>query len=127
MQIEGAYPPEAGLQTLRREFTYRRDGTARIAVEDTFALRTGPARIEIPLFTLPEVQEVAPGTLAICTAPRRLLVRFDPERLRAEIDRVPIEDERLQSSWGDHLQRVTLTYTSEEARGAYTLTFEPER
>ena len=127
MQIEGAYPPEAGLQTLRREFTYRRDGTARIAVEDTFALRTGPARIEIPLFTLPEVQEVAPGTLAICTAPRRLLVRFDPERFRAEIDRVPIEDARLQSSWGDHLQRITLTYTSEEAQGAYTLSFEPER
>jgi len=127
MNLEGAYPEEAGIQSLRREFAFSRDGNARVTVRDRFALSTGPVRIAIPLFTPLEVEQLAPGTLALASEPRRLLVRYDPESVATKVEAISIEDERLQASWGSHLNKVTLEYTSDAPAGEYSLEFVPEK
>ncbi len=126
MNLEGAYPEEAGIASLRRAFAFFRDGGARVTVSDDVLVREGPVEVSVPLFTPWEVEEVAPGILALCAKPRRLLISFDPAVLTATVEDVPIEDERLRSSWGDLLRRITLTAAADGPDVAYRLEFAAE-
>lgn len=126
MNLEGAYPEDAGIASIRREFAFCRNGAARVTVSDEVAVREGSTRVTIPLYTPWEVEEVAPGTLALGAAPRRLLVSFDPALLDVTVEDAPIEDARLQSSWGDLLRRITLVAESDDPRVAYRLEFAAE-
>jgi hypothetical protein len=126
MNLEGAYPEEAGIAAVRREFTFSRRCGASVTVEDEVTVGCSPLAVQVPLYTPWAVEERQPGLLAIGTTPRSLLLRFDPAVLRAAVEDVSIEDERLRSSWGTLLRRITLSFTADAAHGAYRLEFAAE-
>ncbi len=111
MNLAAAYPAAAQLTALRRAIRFDR-AAATITVSDQLDAEA-PVALAIPLHAVQPVVEIAPGCLAIATAPRRLLLEFDPQQVQAEITPVEITDARLRSAWGDRLYRITLrTLTS---------------
>lgn len=124
LNLEQAYPSEAGLRALRREVTL--DAAAHATtIRDAYVLNTAPAELTLNFYTPWEVELRASGTLAIACALRTLLLRFDPALMTAAIETVPLEDPQLRHSWGETLTRITLTHVRGEV-GEYTLTFLPE-
>ncbi|OPZ85764.1 MAG: Heparinase II/III-like protein [bacterium ADurb.Bin429] len=124
LNLEEAYPPEAGLVSLRRTVTL--DAAAHaVILADAYALRS-PAPLTLTFYTPVPVEVLSPGTLALATAPRRLLLRFDPAAMQATVETLTLADPNLQASWGKALTRITLIHPGGET-GEYAITFTPER
>jgi hypothetical protein len=50
-----------------------------------------------------------------------VLLEFDAARLRAEVEKVPLQDERLSRVWGEHVHRVVISARSPRERDSWTL------
>ncbi len=125
MNLEGGYSQGSGVASIRREFAFDRRSPS-VTVADDVRIGAGHLSVRIPLYTPWEVEQRAPGLLAIGTTPRKLLVSYDPHILRAAIADVPLDDERLRESWGPLLRCITLALDSSAAVGSYRLTFSAE-
>jgi hypothetical protein len=126
MNLEKAYPPAAGLLSLRREIGYQRGPQSAIRVRDLFELKSRPANLLVPLYTALPAELVRPGLIAIACQPRRLLLEFDPATLSAQIEPVPLSDPSLRANWGDRLYRVAFTLKSDATAGEYGFRFSAE-
>jgi hypothetical protein len=105
MNIEKAYPPEAGLRTWRRTFRFDR-AKGEIEVRDRYALSKAAGDITLTLMTPCKAAEVSPGELQLDPAGVRIF--FDGQALRPSVEEIAITDGHLRSSWGDKLYRVLL-------------------
>ena len=105
MNIEHAYPPEAGLKSWRR--TVRLDRAQnQIEIRDRYALDKVTGEIAQTLMTPCHVVVSAPGELTL--QPAGVKIAFDSQALVAVIEDVPIADGHLRNAWGDKLYRVLL-------------------
>jgi hypothetical protein len=105
MNIERAYPPEAGLKSWRRTFRFDR-AKGEIEVRDRYALSKSAGDVMLTLMTPCKATEASPGDLRLEPAGVRVL--FDGHSLRPTVEEIPITDGHLRSSWGDKLYRVLL-------------------
>lgn len=105
MNIEGAYPAEAGLKTWRR--TVRLDRAKdEIEIRDQWAMRKAAGEITLTLMTASKAVEHGAGELVIAEAGVR--VSFDPKSFVASVEEIATNDARLHASWGDRVYRVVL-------------------
>ena len=105
MNIEHAYPAEAGLKSWRRTFRLDR-GQNEIEIHDRYALAKAAGDITLTLMTPCKAVESAPGELTLQEA--GVKVAFDAKCFRASTEEIPLTDGRLKSSWGDRIYRVLL-------------------
>lgn len=105
MNIEHAYPPEAGLKSWRRTFRFDR-GRKEIEIADRYALSKATSDITLTLMTPCKMIESAPGELTL--QPAGIKISFDAKAFRAVSEEIKIEDHHLASSWGDVLYRILL-------------------
>jgi len=105
MNIEHAYPPEAGLKSWRRTFRFDRVQN-EIEIRDRYALSKAAGDITLTLMTPCRAVESAPGELTL--DPAGIKVSFDAQALHAVTEEVAITDGHLRSSWGDRLYRILL-------------------
>ncbi len=105
MEIAGAYPAEAKLESWRR--VIRLDRSAHeVVVRDTARLR-GPGEVTLNLMTTSEDNV------------KRL--RWEGPGVECKVDEVKIDDRRLQSVWGNRLYRVRLVSAKAPASSSWTL------
>jgi len=124
MNLETAYPPEAGLRSLRRTVTFERENPARIQIQDAFETESETPTIAINMFTPQKVRMLEAGRLLIQTQPRPLLLTFDSERLNVEIAAVSLDDPMLQHIWGEQLCKMVFICRHVGRKGDYTLHFQ---
>jgi hypothetical protein len=105
MNIEHAYPPEAGLKSWRRTFRFDR-AKGEIEVRDRYALSKAAGDITLTLMSPCKAVESAPGELSL--QPAGVKVSFDAKSFRMTTEEIAITDGKLQSSWGNKLYRVLL-------------------
>jgi hypothetical protein len=105
MNIEKAYPEEAGLKSWRRSFRFDR-ARNEIEVRDRYALSKATGDITLTLMSPCQAVESAPGELSL--QPAGVKVSFDAKSFHAVVEPIAITDGHLQSSWGDKLYRVLL-------------------
>jgi hypothetical protein len=127
LDIAGAYPPEANVQSWGRTITLRR-GEA-LVIEDAFAL-TEPARtITVGLLTPCEVTveggelDFKPATFGpegVARATGSARLTFDPTVFEVTVERVPIDDARLGGVWGDGLNHVVFRAAAPPRRATWT-------
>ncbi len=116
LDIAGAYPPAAGLESYRR--TLRLDRTKNeVQLRDRYALGKAGGRIALTLMTPCETR-VEAGRVQLAD---RAAVLFDPQALRPSVEEIKIEDGRLKSVWGERLFRILLTAENTPAQGELTL------
>lgn len=126
LDIAGAYPPEAGLQTWQR--TIRLERGQGVQIEDTYQLSSAPTTLTMSLLTPCAVD---PGTAGqINLSPRPLAngrkagsgtVAYDAAKFAATVEPVAITDERLGGVWGEQVFRVLLTATHPLPQDTWTL------
>jgi hypothetical protein len=126
LDLEAAYPPAAGLRSLRRTWEFTRGPGAAITVRDAFALARAPGTLQVNFFSALPATVVRPGAIAIACSPRRLLLEFDPARLHFEVIPVPLIESRMRANWGAQLWRIALTRLTPEASGDYAIRFRAE-
>lgn len=105
MNIEHAYPPEAGLKSWRRTFRFDR-AKDEIEIRDRYALSKATGEITLTLMSPCKAVESAAGELSL--QPAGVRVSFDPHAFHAVVEEIAITDGHLRSAWGDRLYRVLL-------------------
>ena len=125
MNLENAYPEQAGLSSFKREIVFSSTPTPCVTVADTFRMIDKSPEISFPLYSPATCEEVACGRIRIRCGRRNLLLESTPE-LKATVETIPVSDKKLKASWGESLTRVTLHYKSKAREGSYMLKFFAE-
>jgi hypothetical protein len=113
LDIQEAYPPEAGLKRWRREITLLRGD--HVTVTDAYELTADAAAITLLLLT-PSRPEIAaanrvrllPQMLPGAVASAGGWLTFSGEGLKLATEEIPIEDSRLSPVWGRRLHALRL-------------------
>jgi hypothetical protein len=132
LDIAGAYPEEAAVQSWVRRVTLNRGRSVEIQERYSLAafrrpftliLMTPlqpalpePGRITLPL---PEDEGASP------TATTTISIEYDAQRFDVTLEPIALEDTRLRSGWGDQLTRIVLTSKQTRLSDAFTVTIRP--
>ncbi len=110
LNIAGAYPPEAGINDWVR--TIRLDRGQQVVVTDAFELSQPTDNVQFTLMTAAEPELVAPGQIqlrnTVAHGSAQLQIYFDPNKLKAELEIIRIEDDNLKRIWGQQIHRILL-------------------
>jgi hypothetical protein len=112
LDLAKAYPTEAGVKSWKRVMQFNR--RRNIEITDAFQLTRPSADISLSLMTPFLVKITQPGVLTLTGRdtgngrPPELKIRYDADKLRPEIEEIPLEDSRLQERWGTDLRRILL-------------------
>ncbi len=116
MEIQAAYPPEAGCPRWLRELTLDRQAN-RVLLRDEFEL-TRRDSVEWNFITHRAARADSAGRVVLDS---RFVLSFDPALL-VHLDEHSSEDARLRPVWGPVVRRVRLRLAAPPARGTYTFT-----
>jgi len=121
LNLAGAYPPEAHLESWRRSLRLDRDRN-QIELADEYALKQRVNEITLTLMTPCAVNTETAGTLALTVAPgSSMRVLYDSAVFKPAVEEVRIDDARLRSAWGDRVFRILLKAASPPTRARWTL------
>jgi hypothetical protein len=125
LDIAGAYPPEAGLESWLRQVKLLRGEC--VEVVDAWKLNKPAKEIMISLVTACHVEQSVPGILKLtrvdlAEGPSGVgQVSYDPQRLTVTTSEITIGDERLLSVWGSRLTRIELHLANPAMQDQITL------
>ncbi|MDR7321022.1 MULTISPECIES: heparinase II/III domain-containing protein [Catenuloplanes] len=109
LDLAGAYPPEAGIESLRRTFTVDDD---LVTLTDAWRLDHRPQRIRLRLLLRDDHRAV------------RIAL---PGHVRPRTEHLDLTDPQLHAVWGDRLTLMTLDVTAPAVTGEVTIRFTPGR
>jgi hypothetical protein len=118
LDIAGAYPEDAGVQSWRREFLFSRG--KGLTLTDTYSLKACTAAPELNFIC--RDRPVISGGAA--TLSGLLKLEFDSGVFSAEIDEIPLEDPKIRHDWNkDALYRLRLLCGNKNTSGNFVLRF----
>jgi len=123
MNMERAYPPEAGIVSLRREIVHESGETPSVSVTDDVEVKAGPVELAVPLYTPHAPELPAPGAVQMGAGNRRLRLHYDPSTVSCTAETIDLTDPGLRSIWGPVLHKVLLRHRTPEPRTSMTLRF----
>jgi hypothetical protein len=119
MDIAGAYPKEAGIESWRREFVFDRDAGA-ITLRENFTLRQASDDIRLHLLT-PIEPVLEPGAVLLGD----VRVEYPDDLLAASVESKDMTDTQTNGDfygwWGETLYRIALQYRESAGQGDVTL------
>lgn len=113
LDIAGAYPPEAGIVSWRRTFTFDRAGGIR--VEDAYRLSAPSSDVRLHLLTPCAVELRDGGVIAL--SPRALgdgitsgaaTLGYAADEWSARCEEIPLADPQMQAMWGERVYRIVM-------------------
>jgi Heparinase II/III-like protein len=124
MDIAGAYPQEAGIQSWRRTLTLERG--VEVIVQDAYQLKGEPKGINLTLMTCREPITQTAGKILLgfppeSTSATHAEVVYDPALISVRAEPIDIHDPQLQSSWGSRIWRILLTMKQAAEKGEFIL------
>jgi hypothetical protein len=113
LDIAGAYPEEAGVDTWLRTVILNRG--ADIAITESYSLKDVSGGITLNFLTPCEVLLQDDDCIALKASELSedrmsgaALIHYDAEKLAASVEEVALEDGRLKHIWGNSLKRIML-------------------
>jgi hypothetical protein len=130
LDIAGAYPEEAAVQSWVRRVTLNRGRSVELheryrlaALRRPFTLNLmtplQPALAEPGLITLPLLEDGSPA------AANTISIEYDEQRFAVTFEPIALEDARMRSGWGERLTRIVLTSKQTRLSDAFTITVRP--
>jgi hypothetical protein len=119
LDIAGAYPEEAGVQTWQRTLCLQRSSSAAVEITDDFRL-TKPVEVTLSLLTPCEPDVSQPGMIVLPDG-RTVTLQYPVEALTPTVERLELQDPRMVPVWGDHLYRLVLASREAIAQGKWVL------
>ncbi|WP_317175336.1 heparinase II/III domain-containing protein [Cyclobacterium xiamenense] len=122
MDLAGAYPEDAGIQSWQR--TLRLDRGKKVRISDRYELAEG-STITQHLMTVFPAQVVRPGEVRI---PFQLasgeiqpfVLAYDPDKMEVTVEKIALtepEDRGVGQKWGDRIYRINFVHTTPGERG----------
>ena len=127
LDLHQAYPEEAAVKFWRRSIILNRG--KNVEVKDRFELEEARWPSQLTLMSWRVPSRAGSGILRLANPTdlqekTPVQIRFDPHIFQVEIEEIPLEDSRLQASWGERIYRILLTAREIVLRDAYTLRIE---
>ena len=126
LDIAGAYPEEAGINTWMRTVTLNR-GTD-ITIRDTYDLKAASDDLVLNLLTACNVVLQADGLVALKAlelsdgrVSGAAQIHYDAEKLAASTEEIILEDSRLKRIWGNSLTRIMLKAKDSSQKDSWEL------
>ncbi len=124
MDIAGAYPPQAGVQSWKRTLALTRG--KEVVVSDSYELKSDQNGISLSLMTCREPNSETPGTVVLAgpsgtSTGGTAEVVFDPKLFSVLVEPIAVEDPQLQSSWGEKIWRIVLTMKQTPLKGEFVI------
>ncbi len=115
MDIAGAYPKEANLESWKRVVRLDR-ARNQVEVADEYSLNRAAKEITLTLMTPCRVQQ-QPGTLQL---ENRARIAYDPA-LSASVEEIKLDDPHLRGVWGERIYRILLRATNPSRQGKWSM------
>ncbi len=125
MDLTGAYPAEAGLESLRRSLTLHRSSMPLVELRDSVAFSGSDRSYELPLYTEGAFARSADGGLRAEGEGAALAVEWNPDVLQPKVERVEHGDAGLESRFGPALSRCTFRLKGAPAEADVRIRFVP--
>jgi hypothetical protein len=122
LDIASAYPEAAGIESWRRTCRLVRGDSPCVEIRDELALATPSDDVILSLMTPCRPRVASPGVIELAGPERMWRLAYDSGALTAPVEEMPLDDERLRSSWGDRLFRIELRVKERVERGAWLIT-----
>jgi len=126
MDIAGAYPSEAGVDSWLRSIRLNRG--KEIIVTDTYELTDAASNLTLTLMTSCEVTVDKPGLLTLKevsveanSQPFIVRIHYNADKLKVDLENIVIEDGRLKSLWGNRLTQILLRTDTPQLRDTLTV------
>ncbi len=120
LDLTKAYPAEAKLKSCVRAITYD-FAASSIEIHDEWKLAGRKNTVVIPLYTPGAVKKLTGQSWQILN----MVLTISGSDSKLDAEKLKITDSRLLLSWGESLNRLTLT-TNSGSRGEHKLTFLPK-
>jgi hypothetical protein len=122
LQIERAYPEEAGIESWQRTFRLSREGPGYVEIVDEFTLREPAAELYYSLITPLKPIFAADGAIELeYAANKRVTLAYEAVALAASSEKIDIADDRLRGNWGDAVYRLLLTAKKPLSQGKHAI------
>ena len=111
MDIAGAYPESAGVISWKRAVRLVRGKEVRLVESYRLAKRDGELMISLITPCKVDLDKKGLITLTEKSGNREgftLKLNYPADKLTAKVEKIDLEDKRLQASWGESLARITL-------------------
>ena len=127
LDLHTAYPEEASVKFWRRTITLNRG--ENLEVRDRYELEEARQPVQMTLMSPRRPVWSAAGTIRLenpaeLADAEPVMIRFDDNTFLLDIEEIPIEDARLQASWGNRVYRILLTAKEPTLRDVLTLRIE---
>ncbi len=123
LDIAGAYPEEAKVGRWLRSISLVRG--KRIELREQYSLSEFLEPVKLNLMTplLVKVADLGKVVLSGIAADstQSFVISYDANKFTADSEEIPLDDARLQSSWGDRLTRIVLTAKSRSLADGYRI------
>lgn len=124
LDLAGAYPPEAGLQALRRTVLLRRAPVSGVVeLVDHVVFAHGPGQFASVLVSFLPADPILPGLIVLSGVAGRLLIRYDAEQLEPVIERLP--NVELKRSPSRDVTRIVLVLKKPTHEAEVRIILEP--
>jgi hypothetical protein len=107
LNIAGAYPPEAHVDSWHRSIALERN--ERIDINDSYVLSGTAGVTTLNFMTAGEPVTLRPGALELRNGQERLTLSYDAAELSPVVETIAIDDTRLNPVWGKKVHRIVFT------------------
>ena len=122
LDIAGAYPVEAAVQSWQRN--YRLNRGKDFAISDKFALAENRGATSLHFMTPCKVSITKPGLIRLEGEGFVLEMSYNASILNAKIEIIPVDDRNLQWAWGNSLTRIKLEFAHQKLTGSSSITIK---
>jgi hypothetical protein len=123
LDLAGAYPPAARVQTWKRTLTLDRVNS-QIELAEEYQLQSWVKPFSLSLMTPLKASVSESGQIRLVDeeAGRNFTLAYAAEKFQARVEEIPLTDSRLKSVWGNRLARILLDSKGEQKTGQYIVT-----
>lgn len=127
LDISKAYPDEANVKSWKRTITLERE--KRVTIRDKYVLGAARENLQITLMSWRKPELEAEGKIRLenpeeAKDSKAVHIIYDKKKFSVDFETIPIEDERLESSWGNRLFRILLTAKEKPLRDEFSIRIE---
>ena len=122
--ISKAYPDEASIKSWRRSIVLNRG--ENVIIHDRYELGKVTQNLQLTLMTWRRPEMGREGIIELKNPEdirdiKPVTVRYDKNKFRADLETIPLKDDRLQSSWGEKLYRILLTAKEKSLKDEFSI------
>ncbi|OGG03195.1 MAG: hypothetical protein A3F83_03690 [Candidatus Glassbacteria bacterium RIFCSPLOWO2_12_FULL_58_11] len=118
LDIAGTYPEKAGVRSWKR--TVRLERGKAVQLTEDYSLSRREAELTLSLMTPCAVELKAGGRISLTGKSGSgeqyaVELKYDASKLAPKVEKIALDDNRLQASWGESLNRIVLSAVNQSA------------